>query len=329
MTLTRRKPSGKPGWPIILLAGCEKAGKSWTAAAATGNEMFGTSLWIEIGECTADEYGAVPGARFEILGHDGSYAEILAQIRAAVAEPLIDGKPNLLVVDSMTELWDLLSDEQQAMANRRRGKNANGEATITMDQWNAAKKRWGAVLEELRKFPGPVVLTARLEQVAVVGANGQPTGASTWKIRAEKNLGYQVQVIMQAREPRQWVLTGISNAYLSMPEQGYLPWPGYTIADQLPKMGLNALDEVPASTYVAPDSSAIVAEADRAQEAETARRMLRKTLDQVKADPSEAVAKFKADYGEDLRTTLNVEAIGELAQWYASDAAHAGKVTAA
>lgn len=318
MTLTRRKPSGKPGWPLILLAGCEGAGKSWTAAEATANPIFGSCLWVEIGESTADEYGEVPGARYEIFGHDGSYGEILAQIRAAVTEPQLDGKPNLLIVDSMTELWDLLSDEQQAMANRRRGKNANGESTITMDQWNAAKKRWGAVLDELRKFPGPVVLTARLEQVAVVGANGQPTGASTWKIRAEKNLPYQVQAILQAREPRQWMLTRITSARLLMPEQGFLPWKGYTVADQLEKMGLHDAEQVQASTYVAPDAGAIIVETERAQEADGARAMLRQTLDKLHIKPGEAVAKFAEDGHGDLRTSTDVEAIGELAQWFAA-----------
>lgn len=309
MTLTRRKPSGKPSWPIVLLAGCEGAGKSWAAAQATGSERFGTSLWLEIGEQTADEYGAVPGADFEILEHDGSFGEILAQLRAAVAEPPVEGKPNLLVVDSMTELWDLLSDEQQTIANRRRSKNANGDATITMDQWNAAKKRWGYVVSELRRFPGPVVITARLEQVAVVGPNGQPTGSSTWKIRAEKNLPFEVQVVMQAREPRQWMLAGITSTRLHLPDAGYLNWPKFTVEDLLSKMGL---EDAQPSTYVKTDSSRVVGEADRARD------MLIEVLKRTGVTRPEASARFQSEGHGDLATSQDSVAIGELTAYYAS-----------
>ncbi len=309
MALTRRKPSGKPSWPVVLLAGCEGGGKSWAAAEATGSARFGKALWLEIGEQTADEYGAVPGADFEILEHDGSYAEILAQLRAAVAEPKVEGKPNLLVVDSMTELWDLLSDEQQTIANRKRNAKNGGDATITMDQWNAAKKRWGYVISELRRFPGPVVVTARLENVAVVGANGQPTGSHTWKIRAEKNLPFEVQVTMQAREPRQWVMTGISNTRLILPDEGSLRWPKFTIEDLLSKMGL---EDAQPSTYVKTDSSRVVGEADRARE------MLLAVLEKTGVTPAEASARFQSDGNGDLRTSQDSVAIGELTQYYAS-----------
>lgn len=309
MTLTRRKPSGKPSWPIVLLAGCEGGGKSWAAAEATGSPRFGTSLWLEIGEQTADEYGAVPGAEFDILEHDGSFGEILAQLRAAVAEPLVEGKPNLLVVDSLTEMWDLLSDEQQTIANRKRNGKNGQDATITMDQWNAAKKRWGYVVAELRRFPGPVVVTARLEQVAVVGANGQPTGSSTWKIRAEKNLGFEVQVVMQAREPRQWVMTKIANTRLQLPDDGFLKWPKFTVEDLLSKMGL---EDAQPSTYVKTDSSRVVGEADRARE------MLLAVLEKTGVTPAEAAARFQTEGNGDLRTSQDSVAIGELTQYYES-----------
>lgn len=309
MALTRRKPSGKPSWPLVLLSGCEGAGKSWAAAEATGNDRFGKSLWLEIGEQTADEYGSVPGAAFEILEHDGSFGQILAQAREAVAEPAVDGKPNLLVVDSLTELWDLLSDEQQTIANRKRNAKNGADATITMDQWNAAKKRWGYVISELRRFPGPVIATARLEQVAVVGSNGQPTGASTWKIRTEKNLPSEVQVVMQAREARQWVMTKIANTRLQLPDAGFLNWPKFTIEDLLSKMGL---EDAQPSTYVKTDSSRVVGEADRARD------MLLKVLEKAGVKTPEAMARFQSDGHGDLATSQDSVAIGELTQYYES-----------
>ncbi len=313
MVLSRRRPSGTPSWPIVLLAGCESGGKSWTAAEATGHEWFGSSLWLEIGEGSANEYIRVPGADYEIHCHDGSYAEILAQIRDAATEPIVDGKPNLLVVDSMTELWDLLSDEQQTIANHRRKGKSGGDATITMDQWNAAKKRWGYVVSELRRFPGPVITTARLDQVAVVAPSGQPTGDTTWKIRTEKNYPFEVQVVMQARVPRQWVMTGITSTYLLLPEGGYMKWPGYSVVEQLGRMGLDPTT-ARLSTYVEPDAGRVIGEADRARNA------LREILDAKRINTADAVAKFKADGHGDLATSNDSVAITALVDHYGASA---------
>lgn len=307
MTLNRRRPSGKPSWPVVLLAGIEGSGKSWAAAEATAMERIGSSFWVQVGEQTADEYGNVPGADYEIIEHDGSFTEILTAIREAAAEPVKD-KPNLLVVDSMTEIWDLLSDEQQVLANRKRGKNGN-DATITMDQWNAAKKRWGYIVSALRSFPGPVIVTSRLEEVAVVGSNGSPTGAKTWKIRAEKNLPYEATVVVQARTPREWVLTKIASTKLLLPEQGFLKMPKFTIDGLLEQMGL---EDVQPSTYVKTDSSKAVGEADRA------RKHLLEIVKRTGVDPAEAIAKFQADGFGDLATSEDAMAIAELSVYFES-----------
>ncbi|MGF7124071.1 AAA family ATPase [Rhodococcus sp. BE178] len=308
MSIPRTRPSGKPSWPIILLAGIEGSGKSWTAAEATGMDRIGNAYWVEIGERMADEYGNVPGADFEIFRHDGSFTQILASIREAGDQPLTDGKPNLLIVDSITEVWDLLSNEQQAIANNKRGRKG-GDATITMDQWNAAKKRWGYVVSALRAFPGPVIVTARLDNVAVVGGDGRPTGASTWKIRAEKNLPFEVQVIMQAREPRQWVLTKIASTQLILPEEGHLKWPRFSVADLLERMGLV---DVQPSTYVEPNADRAVGEADQA------RTRLLEVLKSAGLEPAAASAEFAQRGHGDLRQSDDAAAIADLIDFYAS-----------
>src|SRR4051812_37122880 len=84
-----RKPTGLPNPPMIVLCGPEKCGKSHEAARGTGSDLIGIAFWIEIGgsEGTADYYGRVPGANYEIVPHDGSYQDILDAIRWAVAQP--------------------------------------------------------------------------------------------------------------------------------------------------------------------------------------------------------------------------------------------------
>jgi hypothetical protein len=183
MALTTRQPTGLPSWPILLIAGVEKAGKSWACAEASSSDLIDRTLWIGVGEDDPDEYGAIPGARFEIVEHDGTYRAILGAIEAARNEPTPNGKPHLIVLDSATRLWDLLCDSAQAEANRRAARKAqqqnrrapDADVPISMDLWNVAKSRWGHILDALRDHQGPVILTARLDEVTVVNDKGDPT----------------------------------------------------------------------------------------------------------------------------------------------------------
>lgn len=259
-TLKTRQPSGKPVWPMILLAGCEKAGKTWSAAALSASDLIDRTFWIEVGEGSADLYGALPGARYEIVEHDGSFNNIGLMTRLATEQPAED-KPHALVIDSMTEVWDMLADEQQVLANQRaakKGRGGSGDSAITMDQWNAAKKRWRRLLDVLRLHNGPVILIARLEQVAVVGPDGRPTTDKTWKIRSEKNLPYEVDVIVEMPRPREAYLTGVRSLHLQVPPGAHIPYPDFTIDGLLRDMGFGDLETAP-RTYVAPNAEAYAA----------------------------------------------------------------------
>jgi hypothetical protein len=223
---------------MLLLAGAEKAGKSWSCAEASGSDMVGRTLWIGIGEDDPDEYGSVPGADFEIVEHDGTYRDLLAAVEWAAAQPPTDGKPNLIVVDSMTRLWDLLCDMAQDAANARQSRKKDAdvsEADITMDLWNVAKDRWGHVLDALRSHQGPVLMTARLEEVTVM-VKGKPTYDKTLKVKAEKNLPYDVGGIVQLPERGKAYLTGVRTTRMQVPER--LPLPGFTVDKLWRQLGL-------------------------------------------------------------------------------------------
>lgn len=233
MPIKTRKPTGKPSWPVLLLAGGEKCGKSYAAAALSASDLIDRTFWLEIGEGSADQYGAMPGARYEILDHDGTYGSMLAAARDAVAEPRRGRKPHAIVVDSMTELWDLLCQEQQSVAEKR------GKKTITMDQWNAAKKRWRQFFDVLRRHSGPVILTARYEQVTVMDANGQPTDKKEWKVRAEKNLAFEVDGTVEIPRTRTFYLNGMRSLKFDVPTGGHLALPGdFTLDWFLRELGI-------------------------------------------------------------------------------------------
>lgn len=244
--LKTRKPTGKPSWPILLLAGGEKCGKSYSAAAFSASDLIDRTFWIEIGEGSADQYGALAGARYEIVEHDGSYPSMLATAKAVVAQQSNPRKPHAIVIDSMTEMWDLLCGEQQAIADKR------NKATITMDQWNAAKKRWRAFFDVLRDHNGPVILTARYEQVTVMDAKGQPTAQKEWKVRAEKNLAFEVDGTIEIPKPRQFYLNGMRSLTMQVPVGGHLPLPDFTLDKFFRDLGIAG--NAGQRSYVAPQN---------------------------------------------------------------------------
>ena len=114
MALQTRRPTGLPSWPCLLIAGAEKAGKSWACAQASSSEKISRTLWVSIGETDPDQYGAIEGANFEIVEHDGTLKgirNVLWEIASLPAEE----KPVLLVVDSMTRLWEMITDQAPAI----------------------------------------------------------------------------------------------------------------------------------------------------------------------------------------------------------------------
>ncbi|MEV8344534.1 hypothetical protein [Streptomyces niveus] len=218
---TSRRPSGLPNPPMILLAGPEKTGKSRLAAEGTASELVGMTYWIEIGgsEGTADYYGRIPGANYEIVNHEGTYQDILDAVRWAVAQPpAVEGKRNMIVIDNVSVLWDMLSDEQalyarwraekRAQEQRRRGPNPDLPVTVDPDLWNRAKDRWGEILWHLRRHSGPTLLLARQELV-VAFENDKPTRDKTRKIKAEKNLPSAVDAIVELHALGEAYLTGV------------------------------------------------------------------------------------------------------------------------
>lgn len=267
------RPSGKPSWPLILLAGAEKVGKSWEAATFSGSDLIGRTFWIELGETTAEEYGAVPGADYEVVEHNGSYQDLAAAAEWAVRQGDANGKPNAIVIDSATILWDMLSAEQQEIALRRRKPGVNGEAKVTMDQWNAAKDRWGRFLDILRRNNGPVVLLARMDVVTLVDESGQPTKSKDWKIKAEKNLPYNVGVIVSMPARGEAWLSGLQSTRLQLQEGEKRRIDGFSLDRLMREMGLAEEGAAAPRQYTAsrPDADEAMADAGPQRPAQRSR----------------------------------------------------------
>jgi hypothetical protein len=226
MTIKTRKPTGKAPWPVMLITGPQKVGKTWKCAEASASPYINRTLWVSFGETDPDEYGAIPGARFELVEHDGSYRGILNALTECAREPVKDGKPNLVVLDQGTRVWELLSDMAQdeanqraiAKARRQRKPIPEDDVTINADLWNVAKSRWQNILDALKENPGPSIITARLENVNVMD-KGEPTGEKIDKVKAEKNLPFDVDLIVEIHSRREAFLTGFRSVKLGLDER--------------------------------------------------------------------------------------------------------------
>lgn len=205
MTLKTRKPSGVVPWPFILVEGPEKSGKSWMAALFSASKKVSRMVWLEVGsEGTADQYGAIPDARYEIVEHNGSRLSIASAIQDArkEAQDLLDAgeAPMVIVVDTGNAVWDLYKDlaDQRARSSKYGRKilegDPNADVPIDRGHWTyVTDSYYEQFIEPLKRFPGIAIVIARGKEVSSTDDNGRPIPNSReYKVEGQKNLGFDV-----------------------------------------------------------------------------------------------------------------------------------------
>lgn len=239
--LRTRKPTGVIPWPIVLIEGEEKSGKSHQAAAFTGSEQTGQAYWLELGEDTADEYANVPGADYLLIEHNGSYRDILGQIEAVHAEArraaAAKEKPVVLVIDSVSMLWRMLVNWTNERAHRTPKNEAklrqdpDAEIRPSMNLWNDASERWQRVMYLVRTMPGIVILLARGKEVAAVDGNGDPIPKTKdWRVEGHKSLAYDATVWVRLQRDSDPQIIGARSLKFEVPRSGKpKTLPGFSI----------------------------------------------------------------------------------------------------
>lgn len=245
-----RRPTGKPSWPVLLIAGREKSGKSYQAAVASSSDLIDRTFWVGFGEKDPDEYGAIQGARFEIAEHDGTLADLKDTLRYLLSLPRGD-KPHLLVVDSATRIWMTLRDKANYIAAKRGKKDRDGEFIVSMDIWNKVNTEWVEILNLIRRWNGPVILTARLDTVAVI-ENGKPTSQKAEKVQGQKSMAYDVDAIVEMPERGRAELVGARSVIYKIPTRVELP--DFTVDGLWRKLGLADIETAQA-TYTEPPAA--------------------------------------------------------------------------
>lgn len=226
MSLQTRRPTGRPAWPLVLVDGEPKAGKSFSALSLSADPRVGRTFVFDLGDGTADEYAAL--GPFEIVETNGTFSDLHDKIRAAAEIPAHEGRPNVIVIDSGSDLWDLLKrwTDHRARASKKGraalAEDPDAEIDPSMNLWNDAKERWALVVNVLRRFPGVGVITAQGGEVARLDAQGRPMpGKTDWSTTAEKTLPQQATAIVRLRrDPRTATLVGVRRLGLDVPAGG-------------------------------------------------------------------------------------------------------------
>ena len=308
-----RKPSGIQSSPVILLAGVAGAGKTWAAVEATAAPEVHRAFFIEIGEGVADAYGAVPGADFEIIEHDGSIGQIRDAIRWAAEQPAEPEKYNMLILDSLTEVWDLLKDnaaaEMMQRIKRKQRRLNGGEPKPDMDLWNKAGEVSDGLMRQLLDFPGPVICTARLDEVTEINDSGRPSGAKDWKIQVNKKVPFRVSAVVQARSPRTWHLEKIvsTNPNLQIQPGELKPLPDFTVAKLMEAMQVKP--NAPGSTMVEPKIDGALSEQGKSQQ--STQKSAQQQTQQQPAQRQQSPEQRKQDIAEFAKQLIQREQQGD------------------
>jgi len=222
--LRTRTPTGQVAWPLILVEGAEKSGKSVAAYSLSGDPRVGRTFVLDLGEGTADEYARL--GRYEVIDHNGTYSDMEQQIRFACAEPFEPGVPNVIEIDSGSAVWDLLKDWTNHRArNSRTGRrklhdDPDAEIDPSMNLWNDARDRWYRIINQLRRSGCIGVIICRAREVALV-KDGQPVeGKTDYKVEAEKGTPFAVTAQVRMSLPHTATLVAVRSLDVALPEGG-------------------------------------------------------------------------------------------------------------
>lgn len=241
MALKTRKPTGKVPPPVILLEGDEGAGKSWAAATLSASDKVGFTAWLQVGvESTADQYGLIPDVRYEIVEHDGTWAQIYGRVCEAKTDAeqarKRGDKPYVLVIDQIGGIWDMLTEwannrARSSTSNKAKlAKDPNVEIDVTPNYWNDATARWRKLMTTLLTFPGIVIVLARGRETALI-ENGKPvSNKKDYRVEGHKSMAFDVPAWVRLTRDGNPVLVKLRS--VTNPRQGeqrVRPLPGFTL----------------------------------------------------------------------------------------------------
>lgn len=219
-----RPPTGRPLPPVILVDGIAHGGKSTLAYRLSASKRVHRTFVFEIGERDADQYQRL--GPYEIVVLDGTWTDFIDKLAWATKQPHPPGVPNVIIIDTISRIWEDLKDWASTRARSSRAareKLANDPDAyidVSSNYWNDAKERWAKMLTLVNRFDGISILIARGDVVQAF-EDGQPVyKATTWSIEAEKRTLFNVTANVSIRRAHQPKLMSTKNLDVDVPEDG-------------------------------------------------------------------------------------------------------------
>lgn len=222
--LRAEKPTGNVAYPLVLVEGDAKTGRSAASYMLSASSRVGRSFVFDMGEGTADEYAHL--GPYEVVRHNGTFTDLRGQMRLATEVPKRDSKPNLIVLDDGTNFWDMLTDWTQDRA--RRGK-ANKEAlardpdaaiVVAPNLWNDRADRWWDIVNLLRMWDGIGIIICRGREVTKFDGERPVAGQTEYTIDAHKGTLGAVTAWVQMTRPHTATLMGLRSFGVEVPRGG-------------------------------------------------------------------------------------------------------------
>ena len=183
-TRTTRQPSGIEPPPMILVDGKEAVGKTHAALSLSRDERIGPGYVIEVGELKADAYAVL--GDFEMVDHDGTIEDVVDAINWVMDQPPIDERPPLLIIDSLTAVWDLVKMDAERRARStfaaRKALEGDPHAAITIAPNHWCQDDETECLVRGRGWSGP----KDVEIGDVILTLNHDTGCSEWASRCTR-----------------------------------------------------------------------------------------------------------------------------------------------
>jgi hypothetical protein len=197
---------------------------SWACAVLSTSDKVGRTYWLDLGEGSGDEYGAIPGTRYEVVVHDGTFSSICSAVEDihALAQKAQDvgDKPVVLIIDTMTAEWEWLKDWTTDRAKGSKSNKAKlvrdpyAEIVVSTNYWNDANNRHRKLLKLLMTFPGIAVMAARGKYVASIGENGQPIeGKKEYRVEGHKTLAFDASCWVRVSRDEPAVVVGARSVH--------------------------------------------------------------------------------------------------------------------
>ncbi|MEU7631862.1 hypothetical protein AB0C34_18010 [Nocardia sp. NPDC049220] len=186
----------------------------------TTDPHIGDTFWLDVGEeRDGDEYlTTTDGAH--LLDHDGSWDDILTQVRAARDYALTTaaaGAATVLVINSVSQLAAITraGAAAQALCSDSASERLSADPEVDIQpqkgHWRQANARWQSLMWLLMEFPGIVLVTSRADSFPAEDTKATNTMFRRPDLPME--LMYQVTACVQLRCGAAPVLTIANNRH--------------------------------------------------------------------------------------------------------------------